>query len=280
MIECREKIHSLKQRLGYLFFTGMVITLVLIPLVIKYATGHEGHDTGEVGEYDLDMPRIVSPETARHIDLKTIEIGTGPIEEIVKLSGVVKAVPDLRHRVVSRVSGKVLTVSKLVGDPVKKGEILARIDSPEFARNLYEVRKLEVEYQRLLLNIEQSKSKEQQLSTEKDIAKSQIEFAKMNYTRAQSLVKEGLPEKELFQRKADLAEAEGNLKLKQIGMELARKESEMFKEQADALRLSREALLVLNNIDLSVEVGEQLTSTLVIKADADGVVVERWAMPG
>lgn len=274
------KHNSSKRRSGYALAACIVVAFLSTPLFVGVSFGHEGHGTEEVGEFDLDAPRYVSPQTAEHMGLRTEEIGIHPVEAVVELSGVVKPRPDLHRIVVSRVSGKVIAVYKQIGDRVKEGEVLATIDSPEFARSLYEVRKLEVDYQRLLLDIERSKAKEQQLIAEAEVAQALVDFAKTNYTRAQSLVSEGITQKEVAQRKVGLAQAVGDLKLKQIDRELARKESEGLDAQAQALRLSREALLIMNNIDPSSDIADAPTGALEIKAEADGVVIERWALSG
>ncbi|RIK56031.1 MAG: hypothetical protein DCC63_18365, partial [Nitrospira sp.] len=69
----------------------LVPGIIAAPLLL-YA--HEGHGGKEIGPYDLDAPRQVSPETAAHIGLKTAEIDFGPVEDTLPLSGVVRAVPD------------------------------------------------------------------------------------------------------------------------------------------------------------------------------------------
>ncbi len=106
---------------------------------------HEGHGGKEVGAYDLDAPRRVSPETAAHIGLETAEVDFGDVEEVLQLLGIVRHAPDRYWSITTRTAGKVLAVHVQVGDRVQKGDLLIDIDSPELARNIYEVRKLEVD---------------------------------------------------------------------------------------------------------------------------------------
>ena len=256
----------------------LLLALVLFPPA-RTARAHEGHDTEEVGEYDLDAPRSVSPETAKHIGLKTAEVGVRPLEEVLEINGIVKALPDRRRAVASRVSGRVVSVRKRMGDTVRAGEVVAQIDSPEFARSLYETRKLEVDYQRLLLQIEQRKASAERLAAEIDVAEATVVYANAERDRARSLLGQGVPQKELAQRQLDATRAAGNVRLKKISLALAKNEVASFKAQAEALRLSRAALLVLNNIDPEADIGK-LTASLEIRAAMDGIVVHRDAMLG
>ena len=256
----------------------LLLACVMFPFA-RAVWAHEGHGTEEVGEYDLDAPRSVSPETAKHIGLKTAEIGTQPIEEVLEINGIVKALPGRRRIVAPRVAGKVVAVHKRVGDPVKRGELLAEIDSPEFARNLYEVRKLEVEYRRLLLQIEQRKATAKRLATEIDVAKAEVVYAEAERKRAESLLDQGLPQKEVALRELEATRAAGNLELKRIELALAIKEVDNFEAQAEALRLSRAALLALNNIEPEADLSK-LTGHVKIRALMDAVVVHRDVMPG
>lgn len=273
---------SQKKRRVLLACVGAVLFSALgVLFAWQYAFAHEGHGTEEVGEFDFDAPRIVSAETAKHIGLKTAEVGRHSIEEVIELSGVVKPLPDRHRAVVSRLSGRILQVTKQVGDPVKQGELLARIDSPEQSRNLYEVRKIEVEYLKLLLEFERAKAESERTASEVKSAHEQFTFADSEYERARGLSKDGaVSEKETAQRKSDRAQAEANIRKSEIELSLARRTTEGLQRQAEALRVSRESLLIMNNLDPRVDLGLPFTSVLEIKAEADGVVVRRTAIPG
>ena len=257
-------------------------TACLIALAVhRMVFAHAGHGTEEVGEYDLDLPRTVSTETAKHIGLKTAEVGNQEIEEVVELSGIVKPLPDRHWAVVSRVAGRIVLISKQVGDEVKKGELLARIDSPEQARSLYEVRKIEVEFQKLVLEIERGKSEAERAGVEGDAAKARLTFAESEFKRAESLGGDGaVSQKEIAQRRVDFASAQTDLRQKQIQLALARQTTQGLQKQLDALRVSRESLLAMYNIEPGIDMGQPLTSVYEIRADADGVVVTRSAMQG
>lgn len=241
---------------------------------------HAGHGNEEIGAFDLDAPRVLSPETAKHIGLKVMEVDTMPMEDVLEISGVVHPNPDKHREVVSRVAGKLLTIRKQIGDSVKKGDLLAEVDSPEQARSLYEVRKLEVEYQKLLMDVDRRWGDAARLQADIDSLSEQTEVARKDYQRSLSVAAEGMAVREVEIRRAQQVKLEGELKGKNVEIEIARKEAEGLRKQADALKLSRGAMLAIYNIDSDIDGQQQIGGALSLLAEADGVVVERRAMPG
>lgn len=84
--------------------------------------GHEGHGTEEIGEYDLDAPRTISDQTAKHIGLEVVEVDFGPVEEVLEITGVVKPLPNGQEFIVARVDAQVKKIHIRAGDRVKKGD--------------------------------------------------------------------------------------------------------------------------------------------------------------
>ncbi len=264
------------------FLPRTVITLAALAVglsAMRRSTAHEGHGTEEVGEYDLDAPRLVSPETAEHIGLKTDQVAMAPLEQVLTITGVVKAAPDRHRAVAPRVSGRILEILKQVGDPVRADDVVALLDSPEFARNVYEARKLEAEYEAMLLQVEQRRAALDSLAVEIEVAAAEVAYARTERERARSIVGQGVAQRELALREVEVARAEGTRKLKGIQRDVARKEAESLEAQAKALLLSRDALLLVNNIDPGTDLGT-LTGQVELRAEANGVVVRREGMPG
>jgi len=264
---------------GFRFVILAVVAFLFVFLMPRYVHAHAGHGNEEVGGYDLDAPRAPSPETAKHMELKTEEVGTQRMEEILALSGVVKPLPDRHLAVVSRVEGRLVFIAKQMGDQVKRGEVLARIESPEQARSLYDVRKLEVEYQKLLLEIERSRADAQRKRAEVESAKAQFVFAEGELARDEKLGR-AIAQTEVAQRRAAWAQAKSDLRQREIDLPLAEKTAANLAQQAEALKFSREALLTMNNIDPGVNIGQQLSSILEVKAETEGVVIARPGIPG
>ena len=264
---------------------GLVLIASLALLPIR-GSGHEGHGGKEVGAYDLDLPRSVSPETAAHIGLKTAEVDFGPLEDVLTLTGVVQAAPDLHWSISTRTAGKVLKVHKQIGDPVRRGELLAEIDSPELARNIYEARKLESEYQRLLVDVVRSEGRLSQLRVELENANESSALLDAELRRLEAAGPAAVSLNTLSERRAAAIRAKGEAKLKAIDLDVAAPETTALKLQADALRLSRDALLAVSNIEPNQERSTSQPATdgpmnvVRLLAPADGVVVNRNGRPG
>ncbi|MBK8270642.1 MAG: efflux RND transporter periplasmic adaptor subunit [Planctomycetes bacterium] len=261
----------------------------LLPLLVIGAilvSAHEGHGGKEIGPYDLDSPRSISPETAAHIGLKTAEIDFGPLEDTLTLNGIVQADPDRHWTIGTRTAGKILAVYKQTGDKVQRGELLAEIDSPELARNIYEARKLETEYQKLLVEVVRSEGRREQLRIEAKNADEVAQLAESELQRGESVGKEIVSLNVLSERRAAAIRARGEAKLRAIDLEVLDPEIAALKRQADALRLSRDALLAVSNIEQSQQLAatqtasDQSINIVRLLAPADGVVVDRTARPG
>jgi membrane fusion protein, heavy metal efflux system len=80
----------------------------------------------------------LSVEEKTNIGLKTVTADLRPIENVIRVAGVVKPHPDREAQVSSRVSGKIASLSAKVGDRVSKGQRLAEVQSGE-------IQKLQVE---------------------------------------------------------------------------------------------------------------------------------------
>ena len=230
----------LRTVLAAAFFATVLMLAGGSPLV-KFAYSHVGHGTEEVGEYDLDSPRTLSPETAKHIGLKTAEVDFQPIEEVVEISGIVKPQPDRHRSIVSLIEGQVSRVHVQVGDTVKKGDILVEIESLSYLER----------WSRLLI-----------LRAQINALELEREAAADEYDRTKSLAGEAVPHKEIAVRKAELAKIESELNL-------ARIETHQIEAWLRALASPGAA-----------DSGEEPSSHLSIKAPSTGVVVKRLAMPG
>ncbi|MEK7731966.1 MAG: efflux RND transporter periplasmic adaptor subunit [Planctomycetota bacterium] len=247
--------------------------------------GHEGHGGAEIGPYDLDTPRQVSPETAAHIGLKTAEVDFGMVEDVLGLSGIVRASPDRHWTIATRTAGKVLSVRVQVGDRVKQGDLLLEIDSPELARNIYEVRKLETEYQKLLVEIIRSEGRVEQLRIEVRNAQKTAELVEAELQRSEA-AGDVIPLNMLGEQRVAALKARGEAELKSVDLTVAVKETEALKNQAEALRLSRHALSAIANVEPSQQAAvtqptdDQPINLVRLLSPADGVVVERKARTG
>ncbi len=217
-------------------FVLLALTLLSLPLF-----AHEGHGKGEVAPFDLDTPRKVSPETAIHIGLQTAEVDFGAVEEIIRLTGVVRPVPEQVHSVASRVDGAVLSIAVQVGDVVQKGDLLVEIESPQLAQSIYELRTLETEYFSLQSALVRARSRIDELEVELDTSRQHASIAQAQYERVED--NDGaVAVNVLSEKQAEAVLAQGKARLTDIELALARQQLESMTRQAESMDQSRAAL--------------------------------------
>jgi len=109
-----------------------------------------------------------------------------------------------------------------------------------------------------------------------------LELVKRDAQRMAALAGEGVSRKEAESRQADVAKLNGEMLAKQIEVDVAKREAEAQRRQAEALRLSRVAMLAIHNIDPQAGTAENpaVGSALEIRAEMDGVIVRRDALVG
>ncbi|QDV89890.1 Multidrug resistance protein MdtA precursor [Phycisphaerae bacterium RAS2] len=240
------------------------VGLVLLFGGTGVAFAHEGHGDKEVGAYELDSPRQVSPETAAHIGLKTAEVDFGAVEDVLALTGMVRAAPDRHWTISTLTAGKVLAVHVQVGSVVRRGDLLVEIDSPELAK--------------LLLDVVRGEGRVQQLRVEAQNAEETAALAEAEFHRVESSGEGVVPINAVSERRVAALRARGEAKLKSVDLEVTTKEIAVLRQQA--LRWSRDSVGTQADsvpADLS---DTQPINLLRLVAPADGVVVERAARPG
>lgn len=101
------------------------------------ATPHS-HEEGKTDTHHHEQEETtslkLSPEEKANIGLKTVVADLRPIENVIRISGVVKPHPDKEAQVSSRVLGKVVGLFFKVGDTVQRGQRLAEIQSAEIQK--------------------------------------------------------------------------------------------------------------------------------------------------
>ncbi|HEX9274281.1 MAG TPA: efflux RND transporter periplasmic adaptor subunit [Candidatus Binatia bacterium] len=95
-------------------------------------TGNEppGHD--ESGKKPSGL--TLTADQKANIGLKTVTADLRPIENVIRVAGVVRPHPDREAQVSSRVSGKVVGLFFKVGDAVPRGQRLAEVQSAEIQK--------------------------------------------------------------------------------------------------------------------------------------------------
>lgn len=98
-------------------------------------TGHgegEEHAEGEAGHAEEDGERVTIPVvSAQASNIVVVAAGPGAIEETLNLTGRIMLQPSARAEVHAPYPGPVRAVLRNVGDTVRRGETLARVESAE-----------------------------------------------------------------------------------------------------------------------------------------------------
>ncbi|HEX2875975.1 MAG TPA: efflux RND transporter periplasmic adaptor subunit, partial [Polyangiaceae bacterium] len=140
----------------------------------EHAEHAEHEEEGEEGHVKL------TPEALKNADIEVATAGPGDVNVTLSLPGEVSLNLDAVAHVTPRVAGTAREVLKRVGDTVKKGELLATMDSRDLA-----------EAQREFL-----------------ASKERLSLAEATFSRAEQLQKENISaEKDYLQAKQGLAEA-------------------------------------------------------------------------
>lgn len=259
---------------------GAVATLaaaVLIP-----ALAHEGHGKTAGSTFDPNAPKKVSEATALAIGLKTAEVDFGQVEEVVRLTGVVRATPGKLFAIAPPYAGIVRSITVQPGDVVSRGDALAEIESPEIAKNLFDVRRLEADYERLLAEVKRAESLIASLQIEVPAATRSVALADAEVQRL-TAAGEGVSANLVAQRQAEAIKLQADAGLKEVALDQARADVESLRRQAEATQRSAEALRALlpaaaSGTESTVEAGKP--GMIRFLSPIDGVVVFRNAAPG
>lgn len=101
--------------------------LLFFMMASSHAWAHGGaieiSNTGNKGPVHLTVKQ------AQALDLKTVVADTKPIAELLPLNGEVRLLPNLQADISTRISGQISEVYVNLGDAVKSGQALAKIQS-------------------------------------------------------------------------------------------------------------------------------------------------------
>lgn len=116
-----------------------IAAAVLAALALAYALFGGGEEAAPVppqdehaGESGADGTVVLTPEQLRTAGIELVAVGGAAAAEFI-VPGTVAATPSGSARVDARASGVVRSIGKNLGDPVRRGETLARIESAEAA---------------------------------------------------------------------------------------------------------------------------------------------------
>lgn len=249
---------------------ALATAAILIPV---YA--HEGHGKPTGATFDPNAPKKVAEATAFAIGLKTAEVDFGIVEDVVRLTGMVRAQPGSLASVSATYAGVVRTIAVQPGDRVRQHDLIAEIESPELARAVFEVRRLESEAERL--SAEQKRAGAQIASLEIEAPGSE-QSAALAEAEVDRLVSAGesVSANLLAQRRAEAIRLRTDASLRKVSLEQTRTEAISLQRQIEATRASVEAL----RATLPTGAGSDAAGVIRLTAPLDGVVVSRTAVIG
>lgn len=258
---------------------ALIIAATLIPV---YA--HEGHGKPTGATFDPNAPKKVSEATTLAIGLKTAEVDFGQVEDVVRLTGLVRARPDALFAVSPTYAGVIRSISVQPGDRVTKGMIVAEIDSPEIARLIYDLKRLEAENEKLLAEVKRAESQVASLEIEIPSLTTSAELAEAEVQRLTS-AGESVSANLLAQRKSEALKLRADAGLRGVALTQARGEVESLHRQAETTRESADALrgtLPGTSDGSEAEtLGDPARPGLVrFTSPIDGVVISRGAVLG
>ena len=176
-------------------------------------TGDHQHEEVGPGHRHLE----VSPEIIKQWGVQTIEAGERDYIETVILTGVVKENQETTYIVNALVPGIVTAIKKDIGDPVKKGDILCVLNSPELLELKTNYIKASQEYRLTRENYERArklfdiKGIEQKELTGRESA---YKTAMAEYFSLESGLSTICSDKQAFQTVRDAAQRDDSEKLK------------------------------------------------------------------
>lgn len=100
---------------------GLIIVLLVFRLTLLLMKGMGG------GQLEDQRPAVA---------IEVAAVRFGPIREIRKFTGTV--FPYIQYVVAPKVSGRVTQISKRIGDPVREGELIAKIEDAEYQQAVRE----------------------------------------------------------------------------------------------------------------------------------------------
>jgi len=152
--------------------------VILAGVLLSVSSGKEEKPAAPVDVPHLEGKRIVfSAAFAKRIGLASSEVKIGQLTPVISVIGNVALDPEYVAAVGTRMRGLVRSVHKFEGDEVKKGDLLAQVDSAELGEAQAAVTTLRAEREAADLNSKrEERLLEQQLSTarEAEVAQSTL----------------------------------------------------------------------------------------------------------
>lgn len=256
----------------------LAITLVInlcAPSNIAAATEAEAGRPEALKSQNGDVVKL-TPEAEKAIGLKVVEVKRLPLPREIEVFGTIEAMPTKTYVQHALLGGRIVETRVELGEHVKKGQVLAILDSPE-------INKLAAETLNTRNNIEaEIKKSKADYATEKSQNQARLELAQATYNRLNKLLDEKIAAMK------SLETARADLEVIKLRIENIQKKEEveiraLEKKLKISLRSLTDRLRQLGVPDK--EIAEMLKSEVAvlivpITATREGVITDVQANPG
>jgi cobalt-zinc-cadmium efflux system membrane fusion protein len=269
-------------------FSGLVLalTVTLWSCANSKAPGEEGNaksGAAEAKEEHGDEHVELSPEALKAAQIETVEVTERETASLITVTGTVEPNQQKIQQVTPLVSGRVDSVSVVLGDRVKQGAVLAVISSPDVAEIHGKLHEAETRLNLGEQTLQRVQSAENRVGVLQ--AKARLDEAEANLRRTRRLIELGaaagkdLTAAETAQAtaKADF-DYQSNVSLNKEVQE-ARAEVETTRVEVTHLRNSLGALGATVS-EGAAERNTHDTSLVTLKAPIAGTVIERLVNAG
>lgn len=240
--------------------------------------GDEAHADGTAAvEVDL------SPEQRRAANLEIVAVVERPANRTLDATGTVEATPEGVQHVTPLVGGRVEKVLVQIGDPVRAGQTLAVIASPDVAQlhgKLHEAETRVALAERNHTRVLRAENRAAVVT-----ARARLDEAEANYVQTKKIVDLGVgPRKDLIAAEAAYKTAQAEFDFQStiaLNKEVQEAAAELETARVDASHIRFELLA----LGVPVSDGDHAShdhdsSLLVLKAAAPGIVTDRFVNTG
>ena len=214
-----------------------------------------------------------TPATDTTILVEAVQVRQGDIAGVLQFTGSIEAEAEVT--IFSQITARIEDIKVGLGDPVHKGDLLARLESEELAAQLAQARAALAVVQAKWAQMERGARPEEIAQAEDLLTKADaaLKEAESNYKRSKEMLDRHIISEKQFESsevaytiaQADLGSAQEHLKILRDGA---------TKEDRDALKAQ------VRQADAAVELAKIRLSQTRILSPLDGIVSERFFQTG
>lgn len=108
------------------FFLAVVLNLAFLSSVLPHAGEDHGPKVGDAGA--TTGPITLAPESIQNLGIQTVEAKIEPIQRTLRMVAVIEPLPEKHAKISARFEGRVLEIVAGIGQKVKKGDLLLKLD--------------------------------------------------------------------------------------------------------------------------------------------------------